>query len=220
MSHEQENFVLGLDLDGVVADFYGHMRQIAAQWRGVDVETLTEDVSYGLQEWDLRHGEYEHLHRFAVTQRDLFKKVSPLPGAASAIRKLSTEGVRIRVITHRLFIPYFHQTSVQQTVEWLDYHAVPYWDLCFMKDKSLVDADLYIEDAPQNVERLEKEGCDVLAFTNSTNIDYDFKRRVDGWSEAEKQIRKTYYTWRVERCLPMPPDHGQEPPKPREHPST
>jgi hypothetical protein len=28
-------FVLGVDLDGVVGDFYGYMRNIAAEWLGV-----------------------------------------------------------------------------------------------------------------------------------------------------------------------------------------
>ncbi|HHE31099.1 MAG TPA: 5'-nucleotidase, partial [Chlorobaculum parvum] len=29
---EQRNIVIGVDLDGVCADFYGRMRQIAAEW--------------------------------------------------------------------------------------------------------------------------------------------------------------------------------------------
>lgn len=98
-----EQFVLGLDLDGTIADFYGRMREVAAEWRGVEVESLTEDVTYGLSEWDLDPYEYERLHRFAVTQRDLFSTLRPLPGAAQSIRRLGTEGIRIRVITHRLF---------------------------------------------------------------------------------------------------------------------
>ncbi len=48
--------------------------------------------------------------------------------------------------------------AVDQTVAWLDANAVPYWDLCFMRDKELVDAHVYVEDAPQNIERLEKCG--------------------------------------------------------------
>jgi UDP-glucose 4-epimerase len=32
--------------------------------------------------------------------------------------------------------------GLRQTVEWLDFYDVPYWDLCFMKDKAAVGADL------------------------------------------------------------------------------
>ena len=64
-----ERFVLGLDLDGCCADFYGYMREVAAEWKGVPIEELTTTVTYGLPEWGLLPNEYERLHHFAVTQR-------------------------------------------------------------------------------------------------------------------------------------------------------
>ena len=55
-------FVLGVDLDGVVADFYAGLRPIAAEWLGVPVESLTEGVTYDLPEWNLRSAdEYDEL---------------------------------------------------------------------------------------------------------------------------------------------------------------
>ena len=66
--------VLGVDLDGVCADFYARMREIAAEWFECDIDTLTEDVTYGLKEWGVEDTEqYASLHRFAVTQRQLFE---------------------------------------------------------------------------------------------------------------------------------------------------
>ena len=93
----------------------------------------------------------------------------PMAGAPQALRRLSKEGVRIRIITHRLFIKYFHQIAVSQTIQWLDRHDIPYWDLCFMQQKTAVGADLYIEDSPANIERLRAEGQKTIVFTNSTN---------------------------------------------------
>jgi len=46
-------FVLGVDLDGVCADFYRALRPIAAEWLGVPLDSLTEHVTYGLGEWEL-----------------------------------------------------------------------------------------------------------------------------------------------------------------------
>jgi hypothetical protein len=40
-----QEFVFGVDLDGVVGDFYGFMRTIAAEWRGVSIDTLPEHVT-------------------------------------------------------------------------------------------------------------------------------------------------------------------------------
>jgi 5'(3')-deoxyribonucleotidase len=178
-------FVFGVGLDGVVADFYAGLRPIAAEWLGVDVDTLPTRVSWGLKEWgiDRAPGGYEALHKFAVMQRELFLKLPPMAGAPQTLRKLSKEGVRIRIITHRLFIKYFHQVAARQTIQWLDHHDVPYWDLCFMQQKSAVGADLYIEDSPENVERLRAEGARTIVFTNSTNEHLSGPRAAN-WDEV------------------------------------
>jgi len=47
---------------------------------------------------------------------------------------------------------------VSQTIDWLDKNGIPYWDLCFMKAKEQVGANIYIEDNPSNVEKLRQEG--------------------------------------------------------------
>lgn len=189
-------FVFGVDLDGVVADFYAGLRPIAAEWLGVDLATLPERVSWGLVEWgvDEAPGGYDKLHRFAVTQRELFLNVPPIRGAAQTLRKLSVEGVRIRIITHRLFIKYFHQVAVSQTISWLDRHDIPYWDLCFMQQKAAVGADLYIEDSPANVERLRAEGHKTIVFSNSTNEHVDGPR-ANNWDEVLELVLKEKRAW-------------------------
>src|SRR5262245_11605617 len=92
--------VLGVDLDGVCADFYGHMRTIAAEWFERPVDELPENVSYGLPEWGITSkDQYASLHRFAVTGRGLFREAPMIPGARKVLRRLSDEGYRIRIIT-------------------------------------------------------------------------------------------------------------------------
>ena len=165
-----KGLILAVDLDGVCADFYGRMREIAAEWFEVRVEDLTADVSYGLPEWGVKDMEqYLSIHRFAVIQRDLFRTSPMIPGARRVLRVLSDEGVRIRIVTHRLFIHYFHALAGAQTVEWLDQNGIPYWDLCFMKEKEQVGADVYVDDTPSNVTRLRGKGFYTICFANSTN---------------------------------------------------
>ena len=185
-----ERFVLGVDLDGVVADFEGGLRPIAAEWLGVEEEALTRELTYGFGEWNLEpYGGYEALHRFAVKERDLFKHLPPIEGAPAVLRRLSALDVRIRIITHRLYIKWFHEEAVQQTVAWLEHHGIPYWDLCFMRDKGAVGADLYIEDSPLNVEQLRAQGQEVLVFRNSTNRHIP-EPGVTGWEEIEAEVRR------------------------------
>jgi len=189
-------FVFGVDLDGVCADFYAGLRPIAAEWLGVDVSTLPERVSWGLPEWGVNTapGGYEALHKFAVTQRELFRRLPPMPGAPQALRKLSKEDIRIRIITHRFFIKYFHQAAARQTIEWLDHHDIPYWDLCFMQEKSAVGADLYIEDSPANIARLRDEGQKTIVFTNSTNEGLAGPR-ADTWEEVVELVLEEKAGW-------------------------
>lgn len=153
-----DRFVLGLDLDGTCADFYGRMREIAAEWTEQPLEDLPEEPEWGLGNWGIGMDQYSRFHRFAVTQRSLFETMRPIPGAAPALRRLGSEGIRIRVITHRLFIRYFHEVAVQQTVRWLDHWSVPYWDLCFMREKGEVGADLYLEDSASREPALRVRG--------------------------------------------------------------
>ena len=193
---QSRRFVFGVDLDGVCADFYAGLRPIAAEWLGVEVSTLPERVSWGLPEWgvDTAPGGYEALHKFAVTQRELFRRLPPMPGAPQALRKLSKEDIRIRIITHRFFIKYFHQAAARQTIEWLDHHDIPYWDLCFMQEKSAVGADLYIEDSPANIARLRDEGQKTIVFTNSTNEGLAGPR-ADTWEEVVELVLEEKAGW-------------------------
>jgi 5'(3')-deoxyribonucleotidase len=189
MPSDDGSIVLGIDLDGVCADFYARMREIAAEWFEVPIESLTKTPSYGLEEWGVGNSDqYAQLHRFAVTQRQLFSTEPPILGARSTLRRLSDEGYRIRIITHRLFIHFFHKDAVSQTIDWLDGHGIPYSDLCFMKEKDQVGADIYVDDAPVNIERLRARGHYAICFGNSTNSSISAPRAAD-WDEVYGLIK-------------------------------
>jgi 5'(3')-deoxyribonucleotidase len=188
MPSDSGQIVLGVDLDGVCADFYGRMREIAAEWFEKPVDSLPTDVSFGLSEWGIRGDGYDSLHRFAVTERDFFRTVPMIPGARRVLRQLSDEGYRIRIITHRLFISFLHGPAVTQTIDWLDHHGIPYWDLCFMKEKDQVGADIYVEDSPSNVERLRRRGHYTICFGNSTNKHIG-DPRATSWDEVYRLVK-------------------------------
>jgi len=194
---DESSFILGVDLDGVVGDFYGAIRGIAAEWLDRPVDSLTPEVSFGLNEWGIdEYGGYEKLHRFAVTQKDLFRVMAPIKDAPATLRKLSVRGIRIRIITHRLFLKYFHKESIRQTVEWLDAHDIPYWDLCLMKDKGAVGAHVYLDDSPGNVKLLRQQGCRTIVYTNSTNRDLSAPR-ADNWKDVERLVLDAFEEWKT-----------------------
>jgi 5'(3')-deoxyribonucleotidase len=202
----EDKFILGVDLDGVCADFYAGLLPIAAEWLGVDPACLPREVSWGLAEWgvDTAPGGYEALHRFAVTQREFFRRLPVMPGAPQALRRLSALDVRIRIITHRLFIKYFHQTAVSQTVEWLDQNDIPYWDLCFMREKADVGAHLYVEDSPENIARLREAGMETVVFTSSANKHVPGPR-AGSWDEVTEIVMDRQRAWQSRRFQAGPP---------------
>jgi 5'(3')-deoxyribonucleotidase len=122
--------------------------------------------------------------------------MKPLEDAPSTLRKLSSRGIRIRIITHRLFVKFSHKTTINQTVEWLDTWDVPYWDLCFMNDKGAVGAHVYIDDAPSNIMQLREQGHNTIVFTNSTNRGLPGPR-ADTWKEAERLIMEAREEWKT-----------------------
>ena len=200
MAWPQTRFVLGVDLDGVVADFARGLKPIAAEWLGVSEQTLTDDISYGFREWGLeRAGGYDALHRFAVKERELFARLPPMAGAPASLRRLSAIGaVRIRIITHRLYIHWFHKEAIGQTTEWLEHHGIPYWDICFMRDKAAVGANLYVEDSPDNIKALRAAGHETIVVVNSTNRELPGPR-AESWEEIEALVRGRLDTWLASR---------------------
>jgi len=182
--------ILAVDLDGVCADFYARMREIAAEWLERPIGELTTNVTYGLPEWGIdEERKYTSLHRYAVTQKALFETVPMIPGARRYLRQLSDEGVRIRIVTHRLFINFFHNLAVSQTIDWLDRHGIPYWDLCFMKDKAQVGADIYVEDAPGNIKTLRQKKIPTICFANSTNVGVA-EPRAESWKQVYEIVHE------------------------------
>jgi len=193
----ENSFILGVDLDGVVGDFYGALRKIAAEWLNKPLDSLTTEVTFGLDEWGLaEYGGYERLHRFAVSQRNLFRDMEPIKDAPAILRKISSKGIRIRIITHRLFLKYYHRATITQTVDWLDSWDIPYWDLCFMADKGAVGAHVYIDDAPANVKRLRDLGCHTIVFSNSTNRDLTGPR-AETWQDVERLVMEAREEWQT-----------------------
>lgn len=187
-----QNKIIAVDLDGVCSDFYGRMREIAAEWFEKRVDDLPSEVTFRLKEWGIKtRAQYNSLHRFAVTQRALFETSSMIPGARKYLRKLSNEHARIRIITSRLWIPYFHAVAVSQTINWLDKYGIPYWDLCFMKQKEQVGADVYIDDSPDNIKSLRDRGFYTICFGNTTNVRVSAPR-VTSWEEAYNLIHRKF----------------------------
>ena len=180
-------FVLGVDLDGVVADFTAGFGGFIAERRGIDFADLPEKQNYDFSDWGIGVGDFRRLYRIALVQERLLATMPVIDGASDALWRLSDAGVWIRVITHRLYFNWGHVVTVKDTVNWLDEHNIPYRDICFLGDKPQVGADCYIDDAPHNIIALRAGGSEAIVFDQPYNRELT-SPRAETWQDAEQRV--------------------------------
>ena len=177
-------FVLGVDLDGVCADYTRGFRDYCASQMGVDPETLPLERSWDFSEWGFDQAKFEEMHHGAITEGRILASLDPIEGAADSLWRLSDAGVWIRIVTHRLYVNWSHQAAAADTVAWLDQARIPYRDLCFLGTKPDVGADAYVDDAPHNIAALRRAGRTAIVFTQPYNRQVG-GLRADSWNELE-----------------------------------
>ena len=168
-----------------MADHTRRFREIYAEIEGIDPESLPLERSWDFHEWGLDNERYAYYHRIAVMEHDMFRTMPLIEGAADTLWRLSDAGVWIRIITHRLYVHWGHEKAVGDTAAWLDANRIPYRDLCFLGAKPQVEADVYIDDAPHNIEQLRAAGNTVITFTQPYNRSLAGEPRADGWDAVE-----------------------------------
>lgn len=165
-----DELVLGVDLDGVCADYESAFRSSYASHAGIDpVQLPAQTTLDAFSQWGLSFAEFEEAHRRAVLQDRIFRTMAAVDGVSEGLWELSDNGVWIRIITHRLLFNGSHEIAAADTAAWLDANDIPYRDLCFIGDKPNVGADVYVDDAPSNVLSLRATGKPVLVFDQPYN---------------------------------------------------
>jgi 5'-nucleotidase len=182
-----DDFILGVDLDGVCGDYSAAFRAVVAQRKGLDLADLPPQQSWDFKEWGLATDEFHRLHQAAVLEDGIFRTMPAMDGAADALWRLSDAGVWIRIITHRLYVNWGHKVAVADTVTWLDEVGIPYRDLCFLGRKPQVEADCYVEDAPHNIAALRESGAYVIVYDQPYNQGIAGPR-ARSWAEVETLV--------------------------------
>jgi 5'(3')-deoxyribonucleotidase len=130
---------LGIDLDGVVADFDGGW--IAHYTAEFGVDPRPEQVG-----WDLLHRQTHFTDMSAfwdwVHHRNLFRRLEPIPGALDGLDKLASAGHEIVIISAK------PARAVPDTLHWIAEHRLPTREIHFRGDKHAVACDAYLDDSP------------------------------------------------------------------------
>ncbi|CAN5487299.1 MAG: hypothetical protein H0V12_00595 [Chloroflexi bacterium] len=138
---------LGIDLDGVVADFnMGWMerynRRFGAQLHHSQVVS-----------WDGLHRltHFSSMDEFwswaQEGGRSIFRDLPAFTGAVETMIELARDH-QIVIISSKF------DWAIPDTLEWLAEHRIPAREIHFLWDKTSVACDVYLEDAPHNLEAL------------------------------------------------------------------
>lgn len=184
--------IIGLDLDGVTAEYIGGLRDFIATKRGYSEQDighfLPEVTDYGFSDWKNLGEDFVTFHTEAVAE-GLYAGLPVMQGASDALWKLNNEGHHIRVLTKRFVKNGQHGKVVADTALWLDAANIPYRDLSFIGKKTDVFADVYIDDAPSNLKDFEKAGVDYIIFDALYNRDFSGERALN-WDDVYHSIHR------------------------------
>ena len=172
---------LGIDLDGVVADFNGGWTQLHNNEFG---GRLTPDL---VTSWDGLHtlGGFYDMEDFWAWARgnderpSIFRHLDLLPGALDTLRALDAEGHRVVIVSTK------PDWAVHETMHWLADNEIPTREVHLTFTKYLVDCDVYLDDAPGVLPELVEHHPDALVcrFVRPWNQPVAGAVDVRDWSE-------------------------------------
>ncbi len=134
---------LGIDLDGVVANFTQGWMHFYNRDFGTSLVVADSQRWHDLV--DLTHfRDIDEFWRWTsdLDGRSIFWHLEPFPGAIEAVQALDEEGHDIIIVTTK---PGF---AVDDTHEWIEEHGIPASEIHILEDKWLVDCDVYLDDGP------------------------------------------------------------------------
>lgn len=185
---------LGIDLDGVVADFNaGWMELHNAEFGG----HLTADL---VTSWDGLHrlGGFDDMDAFWSwargndTRPSIFRHLDLLPDALDTLRSLAADGHRIVIVSTK------PDWAVHETLHWLADNAIPTREVHLTFTKHEVDCDVFLDDAPVVLPELVEHRPNALVcrFVRPWNVPVDGAVDVTSWSEFHALVTELSRTRR------------------------
>lgn len=194
MKNLNKSFVLGVDLDGCVADYFAGFRDYVADIKGIPPEHLGIPIAYDFVSdpmWSTvikDRDEFLQLHGEAV-DAGLFLTLNVFKSASRVLWELSDKEVYIRIITHRLHNKGRYSLAIETTARWLEMNMIPYRGISFERYKAEVGCDLYLDDSPHNVTELRAAGKDCIIYDAPYNKEIPGLRAYD-WQDVEDIVEE------------------------------
>jgi 5'-nucleotidase len=173
--------IILVDMDGVIADFEGGFLDEWKRRHPTEPAVSLEQRSkfYIVDQYPKLRGSVRDIFK----SRNFFLNLKPIPGSISAIRELASMGLEVFICSSPIDD---YRYCVAEKYAWVDQNLGTEWvrKLILTKDKTLIDANVLIDDRPEVV--------GVVTPPKWEHIIYDqpYNRRV-----VNKQ-RLTWNNWR------------------------
>lgn len=171
---------LGIDLDGVVADF-------VAGWISRYNQDFEADLTpESVQTWDGLHTltHFQDMQEFWRWASDhgggsVFRHLETYEGAADSLHKLAMRGHSIVILTMK------PDWAIHDTFAWIAEHRLPTREVHILADKWTVPCDVYLDDAPNVLESLveKQRSALVCRFMRPWNHPVEGAVDVHGWPQ-------------------------------------
>ncbi len=176
---------LGIDLDGVVADFnsgwvtrynqdFGTDIPLDAMraWNGIPSLTHFRDMGE-FWRWARDHGGHS-----------MFRHLETYPGAVDQLSSLRRKGHDVVILTSK------PNWAVHDTFAWIADHRIPTREVHILEEKWRVPCDLYLDDAPHVVWQLHRSRPEatVCRFVRPWNRPVTGTVDVHSWEEFGETV--------------------------------
>lgn len=186
--------IIGIDIDDTITQLKDRKIEIATKYikeHNLPYKLINEDgVRFSMMyDWPL-----EVCNKFWLEIAfELLDSATPRPNAVNVIQKLKSLGHKIVIITARSDNALMN--AYNMSAQWFARHNIPFDKLIYgFEDKTQVcvdeKVDIFIDDIPTNLIRLEPYGIKTILMGTAHNKVHDGYDgiRVEDWFEIEKHI--------------------------------
>ena len=171
---------IGVDLDGVVANFTKGWTKYYEEEFGKKI--LEDDIqSWGLSEPLTHFKEDLDFWKWAkdINGSSIFRNLEVYENSVETLNELSKSGHDIVIISSK---PWW---SIHDTLMWLGENKIPTKEIHFIEDKWTIDCEVYIDDAPYQLENYKENTVDkkIIRFVRSYNKQLDGVFDIHNWKE-------------------------------------
>ena len=170
---------LGIDLDGVVADFNAGWIELHRAEFGSDLHPDMVTTWNGLHELGgfADMGAFWRWARGSADRPSIFRHLEPFPGAVETLHDLDRAGHDVVIITTK------PRWARRDTLRWLADHDLPTGEIHITSRKHRVACDVYLDDSPHVVPELveHRPEATVCRFVRPWNDPVDGAVDIESW---------------------------------------